>query len=57
MGIGEHVGKIGTCSECHQQKKIGLEWDRGTNKDGNHYSPYLRCDDCVSLFLEKDKNN
>jgi hypothetical protein len=55
MGIGKHVGEIGTCSECHQQKKISLEWDRGSNKEGTPYSPYLRCEDCVKLALDKDK--
>jgi hypothetical protein len=56
MGIGDHVGEIGTCSECHQQKKIHLEWSNGTNKEGNAYSPYLKCEDCASLDLEADKN-
>lgn len=44
MGIDDIVGKIGTCSDCHQQKKIALEWDRGTNKDGEIFAPYLRCE-------------
>ena len=55
MGIGNHVGKVGICSECHQQKNISLEWDKGTNKEGTPYSPYLRCVDCDSLFKETDK--
>ncbi|MGI0030248.1 MAG: hypothetical protein ACRD80_01525 [Nitrososphaeraceae archaeon] len=56
MDIGGHVGKIGTCSECNKQKMIGLEWTRGTDANGNIYSPYLRCEDCISLSLEKDEN-
>ena len=55
MGTGDHVGRIGTCSECHQQKKITLEWNSGKNRDGNKYSPYLRCEDCTSLFFEIGK--
>jgi hypothetical protein len=55
MVEGDHVGEIATCSDCHQKKKIVLEWSSGTGKDGQVYSPFLRCEDCVKLQLEKDK--
>ncbi len=41
MSAGDDVGRIGTCIECHQRKLITLEWNRGTNRDGNQYSIYL----------------
>jgi hypothetical protein len=47
--------RIAVYSDCHQKKKIELEWSRGTGKDGQVYSPFLRCGDCVKLRLEKDK--
>jgi len=55
MGTGDQVGKIGTCSECNQEKKISLEWDNGTNKKGINFTPYLRCEECVALFKDEDK--
>ncbi|HJR83795.1 MAG TPA: hypothetical protein VJ772_00345 [Nitrososphaeraceae archaeon] len=53
MVVGDLVGEIAVCSDCHQKKKIGLEWSRGTGKDGQIYSPFLRCEDCVKLELER----
>lgn len=53
MGTGDHVGEIGTCSECKKQKKISLEWDRGTDAEGNIHTPYLKCEDCMLLNPEK----
>ncbi|HEX2306634.1 MAG TPA: hypothetical protein VHH33_10150 [Nitrososphaeraceae archaeon] len=50
----DHVGKIETCSECNQQKKIGLATDAGKDAKGNLHLPYLKCEDCVSLDLKKD---
>jgi hypothetical protein len=29
--------------------------DQGRGKDGEVYSPFLRCEDCVQLELDKDK--
>jgi hypothetical protein len=55
MDIRDHVGEIGTGSDCHQQKKIQLQYTRAPGKDGQIYSPYLRCEDCVQLELDKDK--
>jgi hypothetical protein len=55
MGVGDRVGEIGICSDCHQWKKIALEWSTGTGRDGQVYSPFVRCEDCVKLELEKDK--
>jgi len=43
MNTEDHVGKIETCSECNQQKKIG-----------NSHSPYLKCEDCLLRELKKD---
>jgi hypothetical protein len=54
MVIGDNVGEIAVCSDCHERKKIGLEWSRGTGKDGQVYAPFLRCEDCVKLELDKD---
>jgi hypothetical protein len=53
MGIGDRVGEIGICSDCHQWKKIALEWSTGTGRDGQVYSPFVRCEDCVKLELER----
>lgn len=55
MSIEDHVGKTETCSECNQQKKIGLALDQGRDSKGNNHSPYLRCEDCVLLELKKDR--
>jgi hypothetical protein len=55
MVVGDLVGEIAICSDCHQKKKIALEWSSGTGKDGQLYSPFLRCENCVKLQLEKDK--
>jgi hypothetical protein len=55
MVEGDLVGEIAICSDCHQKKKIGLDRSKGTGKDGQIYSPFLRCEDCVQLELEKDK--
>lgn len=57
MVVGDLVGEIASCSDCHQKKKIGLEWSRGTGKDGQIYSPFLRCEDCVQLELDKKSKN
>ena len=54
MDNEDHIGKIETCSECNQQKKIGLATDQGTDAKGNRHSPYLKCEDCVSLDFKKD---
>ena len=54
MVVGDNVGEIAVCSDCHQRKKIGLEWSRGTGKDGQVQAPFLRCEDCVKLELDKD---
>jgi hypothetical protein len=55
MVVGDLVGEIAICSDCHEKKKIALEWSKGTGRDGEIYSPFLRCEDCVKLQLEKDK--
>ena len=55
MKVEDHIGLVGTCSECKQQKKIGLATDQGKDAKGNGYSPYLKCEDCVSLALKKDQ--
>jgi hypothetical protein len=55
MVVGDLIGEIAICSDCHQKKKIGLEWSKGTGRDGEIYSPFVRCEDCVKLQLEKDK--
>ena len=55
MVVGDLVGEIAVCSDCHQKKKIALELSRATAKDGQIYSPFLRCEDCAKLQLEKDK--
>jgi hypothetical protein len=55
MVVGDLVGEIAVCSDCHIKKKIALEWSRGTGKDGQIYAPFLRCADCMKLQLEKDK--
>ena len=55
MKVEDHIGLIGTCSECSKQKKICLATDRGKDAKGNEHSPYLKCEDCVSLDLKKDK--
>ena len=55
MVVGDLVGEIAICSDCHQKKKIKLESSRGIGKDGEVYSPYIRCEDCVQLDLDKDK--
>lgn len=55
MVVGDLVGEIATCSDCHHKKKIGLELNKGTGKDGQIYSPFLRCEDCMKLQLDKDK--
>jgi hypothetical protein len=54
MDNEDHIGKIETCSECNQQKKIGLATDQVTDSKGNRHSPYLKCEDCVLLDLKKD---
>jgi hypothetical protein len=41
MVVGDLVGEIATCSDCHQNKKMGLEWSRGTGKDGEIYLRFL----------------
>lgn len=55
MVVGDLVGEIAFSSDCHQKKKIALELNRGTGKDGQEYAPFLRCEDCAKLQLEKDK--
>jgi hypothetical protein len=55
MVVGDLVGEIAYCSDCHEKKKISLELSRGTGKDGEIYAPFLRCEDCARLQLEKDK--
>ena len=55
MVEGDLVGEIAICSDCHQKKKIKLQWTRGRGKDGQTYSPFLRCEDCVQLKLDEDK--
>ena len=57
MVVGDLVGEIAFCSDCHQKKKIALEWSRGIAKDGQEYAPFLRCEDCVNEQLEKDVKN
>lgn len=52
----DHIGMIGTCSECSQQKKIGLATDQGRDAKGNEHSPYLKCEGCVALDLKKDES-
>jgi len=47
MVVGDLVGEIAYCSDCHQKKKIALEWSRGTAKDGQIYAPFLRCENCA----------
>jgi hypothetical protein len=54
MNIEDYIGKKETCSECNHQKKIGLATDQGKDAKGNPHSPYLKCEDCVSLDLKKD---
>ena len=54
MNTEDHVGKIETCSECNQQKKIGLATDHGKDAKGNSHSPYLKCEDCLLRELKKD---
>ncbi len=56
MNPQDLVGKTEICSECGQQKKIGLALDQAPDKKGEVHSPYLKCEDCVSLDLEKDEN-
>jgi hypothetical protein len=56
LGIEDLVGKTEICSECRKQKKIGLAYDQAPDKQGEMHSPYLKCEDCVSLDLEKDEN-
>lgn len=56
MKVEDHIGLIGTCSECKQQKKIGLATDQGKDAKGNDHSPYLRCEDCVSQDLKNDES-
>ena len=51
----DYIGLVETCSECKQQKKIGLATDQGKDAKGNEYSPYLKCDDCISLALKGDQ--
>lgn len=55
MKIEDHIGLIETCSECKQQKKIGLATDLGKDSKGNEHSPYLKCEDCVSLDIKNDE--
>jgi hypothetical protein len=55
MKVEDHIGMIGTCSGCNQQKKIGLATDRVKEANGNEHSPYLKCEDCVLLDLKKDE--
>ena len=50
------IGKTEICSECGKQKKIQLVYDSAPNKQGERHTPYLKCEDCVSLDLEKDEN-
>jgi len=57
MGMGDQVGEVGICSECHQQRKIVLKWDKGKNRHGEFHSPYLRCEDCTKLDLDIDKKD
>ena len=57
MVVGDLVGEIATCSDCHQKKKIVLEWSKGTGTDGEVYAPFLRCEDCVRSQLDKDTKN
>ena len=54
MKVEDHIGDIGTCSECNQQKKIGLATDLGKDAKGNDHSPYLKCEDCVALDFKND---
>ena len=56
MKVEDHIGMIGTCSECNQRKKIGLATDQGKDAKGNDHSPYLRCEDCVSQDLKNDES-
>lgn len=57
MGICEYVGKIGKCSECHKEKKIGLKYPKGIDTKGKTHVPYLKCKDCILQDHEKDENN
>ena len=57
MGMGDQLGEVGICSECHQQRKIVLKWDKGKNRHGEFHSPYLRCEDCTKLDLDIDKKD
>lgn len=57
MVVGDLVGEIANCSDCHQKKKIALEWSRGTGKDGEVYAPFLRCEDCVKLQSDRQDVN
>jgi hypothetical protein len=54
MNTEDYIGKIEICSECSQQKKIRLATNQGKDAKGNVHSPYLECEDCVSLALKKD---
>ncbi|HEY9398777.1 MAG TPA: hypothetical protein VIP29_02650 [Nitrososphaeraceae archaeon] len=56
MNPQDLVGKTEICSECGQQKKIGLTLDQALDKKGQTHSPYLKCEDCVSQDVEKDQN-
>ncbi|MDW0283466.1 MAG: hypothetical protein QN720_13245 [Nitrososphaeraceae archaeon] len=56
MNPQDLVGKPEICSECGKQKKIQFASDRAPNKQGEMHSPYLKCEDCVSLDAEKDEN-
>jgi hypothetical protein len=53
MVVGDLVGEIAVCSDCHQKKKIGLEWSRGTSKDGEIYSPFLRCEELCKVRIRE----
>jgi len=55
MKVKDHIGMIGTCSECNKQKKIVLATDQGKDAKGNEHSPFLKCKDCISLDLKKDE--
>ena len=55
MVVGDLVGEIAYCSDCHQKKKIALEWSRGTAKDGQIYAPFLRCESCAYQVMKNQK--
>ncbi len=57
MKVEDHIGEIGTCSECNQQKKIGLATDQGKDAKGNDHSPYLKCEECVALDFKNDETD